>query len=128
MKTVLTVDDSKVVRSMVARGLQGFGCRVIEAANGQEGVEAARRYRPDLVLLDTAMPVMDGRQALEELREDPATRDIPVIMLAHESDRDVELAGLRVSGVVVKPFQTQTFEREVGKVLGCPPAGGGGQG
>lgn len=124
MKTVLTVDDSKVVRSMVTRHLQPYGCTIVEATNGQEGVDMARTHTPDLILLDVTMPVMDGRQALAELRKDPATRAIPVIMLTAESGRDlvVEIAKLGVSGYIVKPFQQDTFDKEVGKVLGAPGA------
>jgi two-component system cell cycle response regulator len=122
MKTVLTVDDSKVVRSMVNRYLQGYGCRLVEAANGVEGIEAAKQNKPDLILLDITMPVMDGRQALAELRNDPVCKGIPVIMLTAESGRDivVEIAKLGISGYIVKPFQKETFDKEVGKVLGAP--------
>ena len=122
MKKVLTVDDSKVVRSMVTRYLQGYGVAVIEATNGQEGVDAARQHQPDLVLLDITMPVMDGRQALAELRKDPACNAIPVIMLTAETGRDivVEIAKLKVNGYIVKPFQKETFDQAVSKVLGAP--------
>jgi CheY-like chemotaxis protein len=124
MEKVLTVDDSKVVRSMVARHLQGFGVEVVEAANGQEGVEAARTHKPKLILLDVTMPVMDGRQALAEIRKDPACANIPVIMLTAESGKEivVEIAKLKVSGYIIKPFQKDTFEKEVSKILG-PPTG-----
>ncbi len=125
MSTVLTVDDSKVVRTMVTRHLQRYGCTIVEAANGEEGVAMARTHKPDLVLLDVTMPVMDGRQALGELRKDDATKGIPVIMLTAESGRDlvVEIAKLGVSGYIVKPFQQETFDKEVSKVLGAPAEG-----
>lgn len=122
MSTVLTVDDSKVVRTMVTRHLQHYGCTIVEATNGQEGVDMARAHKPDLVLLDVTMPVMDGRQALGELRKDETTKGIPVIMLTAESGRDlvVEIAKLGVHGYIVKPFQQDTFDKEVSKVLGAP--------
>jgi CheY-like chemotaxis protein len=130
MSTVLTVDDSKVVRSMVTRHLQPYGCTILEATNGQEGVEMARTHQPDLVLLDVTMPVMDGRQALGELRKDAATKGIPVIMLTAESGPDlvVEIAKLGVNGYLVKPFQQETFDKELSKILGAPGAGAGAQG
>src|SRR5512143_2142903 len=104
MKKVLTVDDSKVVRSMVTRHLQPYGCEVLEATNGQEGVDVAKANHPDLILLDVTMPVMDGKQALAELRKDPTTKPIPVIMLTAESGRElvVEIIKLGVSGYIVK--------------------------
>jgi two-component system cell cycle response regulator len=126
MSTVLTVDDSKVVRTMVTRHLQPYGCMIVEATNGQEGVDLARTHKPDLVLLDATMPVMDGRQALAELRKDEATKGIPVIMLI-ESGRDLvmEIAKLGVHSHIVKPFQRGTFDKEVSTVLGAPKAGAG---
>jgi len=123
MKTVLTVDDSRVVRSMASRHLQPYGCRVLEAGNGREGVEAARTHEPDLILLDVTMPVMDGRQALTAIRADAGTTDIPVIMLAPGSARELvdEIAALGIAGCLVKPFEQCGFDREVSKILG-PPA------
>jgi two-component system cell cycle response regulator len=122
MKTVLTVDDSKVVRSMVSRYIKPWGCQLIEAADGKEGVEAAREHKPDLILLDITMPVMDGREALAELRKDAACKSIPVIMLTAESGKDIviEVAKLGVAGYIVKPFQKETFEKGISKVLGDP--------
>jgi len=122
MRTVLTVDDSKVVRSMVARHLKDYGCRVVEAADGKEGVEVAKRDKPDLILLDITMPVMDGCQTLAELRKDPTCKSIPVIMLTAESGREVvlEIARLGIKGYIVKPFRKETFDKEVSKVLGQP--------
>jgi CheY-like chemotaxis protein len=120
MKTVLTIADSKVVRSMVVRGLAAFSCTLIEAGSGGEGVEAARRHRPDLVLLDATLPAVDGRPALAVLRGDSATAGIPVILLTN--DETVDAVGLGAVGAVVKPFQVATLEREVRKVLGAPGA------
>ena len=124
MKTILTVDDSKVVRTMVARHLQPFGVQVVEAQNGKEGVDMALQHKPDLILLDVTMPVMDGKQCLTELRGNAITKGIPVIMLTAESGRDlvVEIAKLGVNGYIVKPFQKDTFEKEVTKVLNGAPA------
>ena len=124
MKTVLTVADSKVVRSMVARGLSALGCELLEAANGRDGVEAARQRRPDLVLLDVTRPAVDARQALAELRGDAATAGVPVILLTDEEGGPTaaEIAELGPAGHVVKPFQLETLEREVVRVLGMPAA------
>lgn len=122
MKTVLTVDDSKVVRALIARNLGDYGVRVVEAENGRDGVQAARLHQPDLILLDVTMPVMDGRAALTALQSDPETRSIPVIMLSAESGEDLvgEFMRLGVVGHIVKPFLQATFDAEVAKVLGWP--------
>jgi CheY-like chemotaxis protein len=125
MSTVLTVDDSKVVRSMVTRHLQRYGCSVVEAANGAEGVALARAHTPDLVLLDVSGSDMIGHRALAALRGDDVTKSIPVIVLTAESGHDLvtEIASLDVCGHIVKPFQRETFDKEVSKVLGAPGTG-----
>jgi len=124
MKKVLTVDDSKVVRSMVSRHLQPYGCEVVEATNGHEGVAAAQAHKPDLILLDVTMPVMDGKETLTALRSDASTKDIPVVLLTAESGRELvmEVLKLGAAGYIVKPFQRDGFDREVSKVLGAPTA------
>ena len=124
MKKVLTVDDSKVVRAMIGRHLARYDCQVLEASDGKEGVEAARQHKPDLILLDVTMPVMDGRQALAELHRDAACKSIPVIMLTAESGRELvtEIVKLGVRGYIVKPFKQETFDKEVSKILGAPSA------
>jgi CheY-like chemotaxis protein len=122
MKTVLTIDDSKIVRMMVTKHLEPYHCEVVEATNGQEGVAAARKHQPDLILLDVTMPVMDGPAALAELRKDAAYKETPVIMLTAESGRDVvsTMVKLGITGYIVKPFQKDTFDQQVAKVLGPP--------
>jgi len=124
MKTVLTVAESKVVRSMVARGLSVFRCRSIEAVNGSEVVEAVRRHSPDLVLLDATLPGMGGREVLAALRGDGETARVPVILLTDREGPDVdrEIAECGAFGYVVKPFQLRALALEVGRVLGSPDA------
>jgi len=91
---VLLVEDDPDSRR-TARALLGEKFRVLEAQNGLAGVERARSDPPDIILMDIAMPVMDGIQALEELRRDPATRDIPVVAVtasAMSGNKDAILA------------------------------------
>jgi CheY-like chemotaxis protein len=124
MKTVLTVDDSRVVRTALAHALQPWGCRVLEAHNGREGLAVARLARPDLILLDVLMPVVDGRQALALLRNDPLLPHIPVIMLTAVTGESLveECAHLGISGYLVKPVAPEAFAEVVGRVLGPPLA------
>jgi CheY-like chemotaxis protein len=121
MKTLLAVDDSRIVRTMIARHLTGLNVTIVEAVDGQEGVWAARRRRPDLILLDITLPVMDGWQALKELRKDAATRSTPVIMLTTEPNCNScePAADLDVCSCLVKPFRRETIRMEVGKALGA---------
>jgi signal transduction histidine kinase/CheY-like chemotaxis protein len=78
---VLTIDDEEVARYLVKQCLPAPAFQVLEASGGAEGLARAREARPDAILLDLAMPGMDGRQVLKELSANPTTRDIPVLIL-----------------------------------------------
>jgi CheY-like chemotaxis protein len=78
---VLVVDDSAPVRDLVVVNLELEGFEVRTAVDGQEGVEAAVDWRPDLITLDVVMPRLDGFGALERLRSDPRTADVPIVVL-----------------------------------------------
>jgi CheY-like chemotaxis protein len=82
---VLIADDDDESRAACAAYLEGKGMRVIHAADGGEAVVEARRARPDVILLDIEMPVLDGGAALRRLKADPRTRAIPVVMLTGQS-------------------------------------------
>ena len=84
---ILSVDDSKAVRMLLARLFRPFACELFEGANGQEGLAVAARERPDLIILDYNMPVMDGVSMLRQLRENADLRCTPVIMLTDEIER-----------------------------------------
>ena len=122
MKTVLTVDDSRVARTAIAHVLTSFGYRVLEARNGREGLAVARLSRPELVLLDVLMPVLDGRQMLAALRQDPVLRGVPVVMLTAVTGESLVEAcsDLGISGYLVKPVPSETLLEMVGRILGPP--------
>lgn len=103
--TILVVDDSPTERHIYETALSKAGFRVESAEDGEKGVEAARRLRPDLVVMDVVMPVLNGFQATRELQKDEATKDIPVIMVTTK-DQDTDRAwGLRQGALdyLVKP-------------------------
>ena len=79
---VLYVEDTEVIRDTITRLLELHGYKVTFAKNGQEGVEKARVWRPDIILMDLRMPIMDGYRAIEALKEDPDTVEIPVIVIS----------------------------------------------
>ncbi len=111
---ILIVDDSLTIRLVVTNAFQPFDCIVCEAANGEEGLAVARSERPDLILLDLNMPVMDGIAMLKTLRADPELKSTPVIMLTAESDREniFHITKLGVSDYILKPFsQSLLLER-----------------
>lgn len=111
---ILVVDDDLTLIRIVERRLESRGWEVITAANGREGLEQAQTQNPDLILLDTLMPVMTGHEMLELLRRNPRTKDIPVIMCTARSDvQDIATASsYNISDYVTKPFDcTELIER-----------------
>ena len=95
MPKVLLVEDNEMNRDMLSRRLVRNGYDVVIAVNGQEGVEMAAKERPDLILMDMSLPVLDGWEATRRLKADPGTASIPIIALtahAMESDREKALA------------------------------------
>jgi CheY-like chemotaxis protein len=80
-RRILLVEDNEMNRDMLSRRLERRGFEVVIAVDGAAGVAAAREQRPDLVLMDIGLPVMDGYAATRALKADPATRVIPVIAL-----------------------------------------------
>lgn len=116
---ILSVDDSRTIRLIVARAFRPYDCQVCEASNGEEGLAAAAREKPDLILLDVTMPVMDGVAMLTKLKEDPALRPIPVVMLTAESGRDnvLHIARLGVRDYLVKPFKEQQLLEKAARIV-----------
>ena len=93
MTRILIVEDNDLNRDMLSRRLVRRGFQVVVAADGAAGVEAAIRERPDLVLMDMSLPVVDGWQATRMIKADPATSAIPVMALtAHALKEDRERA------------------------------------
>lgn len=123
MPTILSVDDSKTIRLVLARLFQPFLCELCEASNGEEGLAVAARSKPDLILLDYNMPVMDGLTMLRRLREDPALRRTPVIMLTAESgcENMATVARLGVRDYVTKPFREDQLLAKVGRIVPLQP-------
>ncbi|MDR1726729.1 MAG: response regulator [Acidobacteriota bacterium] len=128
-KKVLTVDDSKTVRMIIKKHLVPFGVEVIEAENGEQGVAQAKEGRPDLILLDYNMPVMDGQHTLIELKNNPETKPIPVIMLTTETVQEtvIALIKLGLKDFVAKPFTRELLLKKINPILSLyegdtPPA------
>ena len=108
MKTprILLVDDSRATRAIVAKMLGGYECEILEAANGALGLEAAQQSRPDLIVLDMTMPVMNGVEALRALQADEALKTIPVIMLTANSNPE-EMEQMKALGATEYITKTQ---------------------
>jgi CheY-like chemotaxis protein len=86
---ILLVEDNEMNRDMLSRRLERKGYEVVIAVNGQEGVELVSSTRPDLILMDLSLPIIDGWEATRRIKSDPATASIPVIALtAHAMAED----------------------------------------
>ena len=118
-RTILTVDDSTSMRQMVKATLVSAGYGVVEAADGQEALDYARENPVDLVIADVNMPRMDGITLIGELRQLPAYRLTPMLMLTTESSQEKKLEGKRVgaTGWIVKPFDPAQLIATVHRVL-----------
>jgi two-component system alkaline phosphatase synthesis response regulator PhoP len=105
MKT-LVIDDEAPIRLLCRVNLEAEGIEVLEAAEGESGLELARKERPDAILLDVMMPGLDGWNVAERLLADEATRAIPIIFLTARAEFRDRARGLDIGGVdyITKPF------------------------
>ena len=106
MTTVLIVDDEAPIRLLCRVNLEAEGMKVLEASDGDKGLELARAERPDVILLDVMMPGLDGWRVAEELLDDPTTEDIPIVFLTARAELRDRARGIDLGGVdyVTKPF------------------------
>ena len=119
-KTVLTVDDSSSIRQMVALTLKGAGYQVVEAVDGQDGLDKAKSAKVDLVLTDQNMPRMDGLTLVKSLRATPQYSTTPILLLTTESGDAMKAQGKAAgaTGWLVKPFDPARLMDVVKKVIG----------
>jgi len=116
---ILIAEDSSTVRRLVAARLRADGYEVTEAADGEEALEHARADHPDLLVLDKVMPKLDGFEVVRALREDPATRGIPIVMLTERTSEEDVLSGLQlgVGEYMPKPFSPHELSARVRRTL-----------
>lgn len=121
---ILIVDDEPDYVSTIRCRLEWNNYTVVTASNGREGLEQAATEIPDLILLDTSMPVLNGHEMLECLRQDPKLHQIPVIMVTALCEpQDVERASsLGVADYLAKPFDSSELVEKVANVLRRKPA------
>ncbi len=120
-KKVIIVEDNPDLMNVLSLQLERLGFSVITAINGMEGVEKALTEKPDLIIMDIMMPVMDGREAARRIRSNPETKSVPILaatVLYKESDlRSCIEAGC--NDYIVKPFSSQELQ---GKILDYIPS------
>ena len=119
MARILLAEDERQIGDMVAFKLANAGHEVVRVVDGESALAEAARERPDVIILDVMMPVLDGFAVLARLKADPALRAIPVIMLtARGQERDI-LTGLQggAADYIVKPFSLKELLARVDVAL-----------
>lgn len=121
-KTVLIVEDQLEMRAINAAYLHHHGYRVLATGNGAEGVEVAREEHPDLVLMDISLPGLDGLRATQALKDDDATRNIPVVIVTAHPYGSVGQRAFDAGcdGWLSKPLDPRRLLEEVRRRLGPP--------
>ena len=116
---ILIVDDEPDIVDTIQCRLEWCNCEVITAVNGREGLEKAANDRPDLILLDTNMPVMNGHEMLKHLRGNSDLKDIPVIMVTVICEpKDIATASsYGIADYVTKPFDFAELMEKIAKTL-----------
>jgi PAS domain S-box-containing protein len=116
-RPILVIDDDPNVHDLIRRSLAKSGFPVMTAVSGAEGIQAARRERPQVITLDAMMPEMDGWAVLRELKAHPETAHIPVIMLTIVDDRNLGFS-LGASGYLTKPIDRDRLDEMIRRLCG----------
>jgi len=117
---VLLVEDDNFLVEMYTTKFELEGFKVVTAEDGQKGIEAAGEEKPDIILLDILMPKMDGFSVLEQLKKNPATQDIPVILLTNLGQKEDVKKGfdLGAAGYLIKAhFMPSEVVEKIKKIL-----------
>lgn len=120
-RKILCIEDEPDIQKLLRIALNCKGCyQVFTADNGQGGLELAEQERVDLILLDAMMPIMDGYETCKKLKENPATKDIPVIFLAAKTQAKEIQKGLALGAVdyLTKPFDPLKLPDQIEEILG----------
>ena len=118
-KMILIVEDEPKNLKLIRDLLQASGYLTMEAIDGVQGIELAKAHKPDLILMDILMPVMDGFEATKILKADAETRNIPIIALtsyAMKGDEE-KIRGVGCDGYITKPIITKEFLKRIDEYL-----------
>ena len=119
-KKILVIDDDKALLKMIRASLIPYGLDVVTADTGEKGLELAKKKKPDLIILDVILPGLKGRQVCARLKEDPETKNIPVMFLTAKDSPDDVKAEMDAGALMhlTKPLNPQQILSEIKKVLG----------
>ena len=122
-ETILTVDDEDMILQIITDLLSSKGYKVITAKNGREAIRKSKKCSPDLIVMDIMMPDLDGPEAAKLLKENPSTRDIPILFLSGivmkeqgKSEQEINVGGEFYSALA-KPFDADELLNTVHKLL-----------
>lgn len=120
MKRILVVDDSATERAHVVGLLKKNGFTTIEVDDGAKSVAAASEHKPDLIIMDIVMPGLNGFQATKKIVSDPATKDIPVVILSskHQASDKFASQTMGAKGYLVKPVTEKDLLEQISKLIG----------
>ena len=119
VKTILIADDDEDLRLLVQVTLENPTYRILTAVDGSQALETLNQQRPDLLIIDWMMPGLDGYEAVIQLRQNPCTATIPVVMLTAKDGLEAQeqMASLALAGYLVKPFSPLELIKKVREVL-----------
>src|SRR5260221_834718 len=117
---VLVIDDEENIIDLIKLGLKYEGFQVESASDGSEGLAAAQRIDPNVIILDLMLPGMDGLEVMRRLRMNPTTRDIPVLMLTAKDEVQDRVTGLETGAddYLAKPFSFDEFVARIRAIFG----------
>jgi two-component system, cell cycle response regulator DivK len=120
MKSILVVEDDPIIMNLIVILLEREGYRVVQAGTAEDGVARSAESVPDLILMDVALPGMDGLEATRILKSREATRRVPVIALTAQAMKQDQERALRAGcdGFIAKPLSTREFLGDVARILG----------
>jgi DNA-binding response OmpR family regulator len=116
-KILITDDEIKLAEAMKIR-FENVGYEVVLAVNGEEGIEKAKAEKPDLIIMDIAMPKMDGYTAVKLIKKDESTKHIPIIMVTGKDQMEEIFIMEGVKEYVVKPFEFDNLIEKITRLLG----------
>jgi phosphate regulon transcriptional regulator PhoB len=119
MKKILVVDDEKDIVELIEYNLKKEGFSVIQAYDGESAVALAKKQKPDLLILDLMLPRMNGIDVCKAIRGNPATADLPIIMLTAKADELDKVLGLEIGAddYITKPFSVKELVARVRSIL-----------
>jgi DNA-binding response OmpR family regulator len=117
---VLTVDDEPHILFILTQVLNNKGCEVLTADGGEKAIKVATKELPDLIILDVMMPDISGYEVCQHLKNTPATKDIPVVVLTAEQNEEHKESMLRmgVADYIQKPFSPNGLSAKIDEILG----------